>query len=371
MTSIEQKILVAVAELDPDADQLGDLDRLVSDDVDAGRLINLALKEGMGGLLYRNLQKADALDRLGDEYRRKLESIYYQTVRLNLKLLHDLKEILHQLNKKNIQVVLMQGISLLQQVYQDIGLRPMKDIDLWVMPEDFRALTNTLNALEYQKGRFYPNTFSKGETSIDIHTHLLWADRIKARSILLNKSQQFVYDNTRSINVEGHKTLSLNPYDQVLYLSLHTIKHYAERLIWMVDIKSIIKEWNRSRWGEFMKRAAELGLEYILGHIIFLLKEVLGYQPSTEARQVLEDVRPGVLGKMVLKKRKKTGALPIWSPLLLLSGGKGLRQRIAFAFEELFPRPEVLRQVFAYRPGLKVWQLYWRRSLQLMGLLKH
>jgi hypothetical protein len=371
MPSIEQKILVAVADLEPDADQLGDLRRIVSDDVDARCLVDLAVREGMGGLLYRNLQKSDALDWLGDEYRRKLESVYYQTVRLNLKLQHELKEILRQLNKKKIQVVLMQGISLLQQVYQDIGLRPMKDIDLWVMPEDFRALTNTLNALRYQKGQFYPNTFSKGETSIDIHTHLLWADRIKARSILLNKSQHYIYRNTRSINVEGHKTLSLHPYDQVLYLSLHTVKHYAERLIWLVDIKSIIKDWNRSQWVEFMKRATELGLENILGHIIFLLKELLGYQPSPKACRVLENVRPDFLEKMVLKKRKKMGALPTWSPLLLLPGGKGLRQRLSYIFEELFPRPEVLRQVFAYRPGLKVWQLYWKRSLQLIGFLKH
>ena len=371
MTSIEQKILVAVAELDPDADQLGSLRRLVSDDVDAGQLIHLALKEGMGGLLYRNLYKAGALDRLGDEYRSKLESIYYQTVRLNLKLLHALKEILHQLTKNKIRVVLMQGISLLQQVYQDIGLRPMKDIDLWVMPEDFRALIIALNTLGYQKGSFYPNTLSKGETSIDIHTHLLWADRIKARRILLNKSQQYVYDNTRSIDVEGHKALSLNPYDQVLYLSLHTIKHYAERLIWLMDIKCIIKDWSRSQWVEFIERAAELGLKNVAAYSVFLLSEVLDYQPLPEVCPVLENVRPGFLEKMVLKKRSKMGALPTWSPLLLLPGGKGLRQRIAFVFEELFPRPEVLRQVFAYRPGLKVWQLYWRRSLQIMGLLKH
>jgi hypothetical protein len=370
MTSIEQKILIAVADLDPDADRLDCLRRLVSDEVDADGLIDLAVKEGMGGLLYRNLQKAGALDRLGLEHCRKLESIYYQTVRLNLKLLHELKEILHQLNKNKIRVVLMQGISLLQQVYEDIGLRPMVDMDLWVLPEDYPALIVMLNVQGYQKYTIYPNTFNKGEVSIDIHTHFLWADRIKARSILLNKNQQYVYRNTRSIDVEGHKALSLNPYDQVLYLSLHTIKHYAERLIWLVDIKSMIKEWNRSQWIEFIKRAAELGLENILRPIIFLLKAELGYQPSPEAQTVIKDVRPNFLEKKVLKKRKKLGALPRWSTLMLLPGGKGLRQRLAYIFEELFPRPDILRQVFAHRPGLKVWQLYWRRSLQLIGLFK-
>jgi hypothetical protein len=265
----------------------------------------------------------------------------------------------------------MQGVSLLQQVYEDIGLRPMKDIDLWVMPEYFQALAHTLNALGYEKGSFYPNTFTKGETSIDVHTHILWTDRINARSKLLTKSQQYVYDNTRTIDVDGHKALSLNPYDQVLYLSLHAIKHYADRLIWLVDIKSILKGWNRSQWMELMQRAAELGLENVAAHSVFLLREVLDYQPPPEAWPVPENARPNFLEKMVLSKRKKMGTLPSWSPLLLLTGGKGLRQRLAYIFEELFPRPDVLRQVFAYRPGLKVWQLYWRRSLQLIGLLKN
>jgi hypothetical protein len=371
MPSIEQKILVAAADLDPDSDRLDHLQRHVFDDVDAGKLFHLAVKEGMGGFFYRGLSKAGALDRLSGEYRARLESIYYQTIRLNLKLLHDVKKVLRQLDKDKIRVVLMQGISLLPQVYSDIGLRPMKDIDLWVMPEEFRALTNALIGLGFQKGKLYPKTFKKGDTCIDIHTHLLWADRIKARSKLLKKDQQFVFNDARTIEVEGQKALILNPYDQVLYLSLHAIKHYAERLIWLVDVKSIIRDWKPSQWVEFKKRAVELGLENVISYSKFLLSDLLNYQLPAEAQLLLENLRPGFLEKIVLKKRKKEGALPVWSTLLLLPGGKGWRQRVAYTFEELFPRPEVLRQVFAYHSGLKVWQLYWRRSLQLMGLLKH
>jgi hypothetical protein len=36
----------------------------------------------------------------------------------------------------------------------------------------------------------------------------------------------------------------------------------------------------------------------------------------------------------------------------------------------MFPRPEVLRQVFADRIGLSDWQLYGLRVRQLLGMMR-
>jgi hypothetical protein len=35
----------------------------------------------------------------------------------------------------------------------------------------------------------------------------------------------------------------------------------------------------------------------------------------------------------------------------------------------MFPRPEILRQVFADRASLRAWQLYGLRIRQLLGML--
>jgi hypothetical protein len=70
---------------------------------------------------------------------------------------------------------------------------------------------------------------------------------------------------------------------------------------------------------------------------------------------------------MILGLRQTRDALPEWCQIILLPAGKGFGKRMAFIFETLFPRPQILRQVFAGSPDLKTWQLYWKRSLQLMG----
>jgi hypothetical protein len=76
------------------------------------------------------------------------------------------------------------------------------------------------------------------------------------------------------------------------------------------------------------------------------------------------------LEKLVLQKRLDGKPLPVWSPLLFFTTGKSFRKKAVFVLESLFPRPEVLRQVFANTPDLKVWQLYLKRALQIVNQAK-
>ena len=160
----------------------------MSQAVNMGRLIDRAVKEGLGGFLYKSLLKAGCLETTPPRHRQRLYNIYYLTVRKNLKLLHALNSILGDLNKESIDITLLQGMALLQEVYEDAGLRPMKDMDLWVLPDNYQHLVDRLDRQKFEKDPLYPNTYRRSEILLDIHTHLLWADRIRARSLVLHKS---------------------------------------------------------------------------------------------------------------------------------------------------------------------------------------
>jgi hypothetical protein len=369
MTSAEQKILACATELNPDSIQQKKMRRLMSLDVDVDHLISLAYREGMAGLLNKNLMKSGVLESLGHEQRERLQTLYYQTVLSNLKLIQDLKEILHLLDKKKIRVVLLQGIALLQPIYDDIGLRPLTDIDLWVLQKDYAGLINILSAQGYERDHLYPNTFRKGSTIFDLHTQIPWADRIKARKMLLAKSQEHIYSETKVAQFEGQEVLCLSQYDQVLFLSLHALKHNVSRLVWIADIKSLLADWKSSDWEALINRARELDQEKTLVFIFFLLG-LFDFQLPQEASQLLERKRLRFLEKKALEERIKRDSLPIWSPLLLISSGKGLKARFSFILETLFPRPEILRQVFPDSRESKAWKLYLKRIVQLFGFIR-
>jgi hypothetical protein len=370
MNSVEQNILACAAELNPGRHQQRRMGHLMSHVVDGDHLINAVVKEGLGGLLYKNLVKSGSLERFDHEQKARLQSIYYGTVRFNLKLIHHLKEVLHALSKEKIQVVLLQGIALLHQIYNDIGLRPLTDIDLWVLEKDYAGLIRILSNQGFERDAIYPNTFRKGSTTLDVHTHILWADRIKARRWCFAKGQEHIYNDTQVVDFEGQETRCLNRYDEVLYLGIHALKHNVERLIWLVDIKGLLSDWSRSDWQRFMDRAKELGQEKTVSYLFFLLLRLLDFRPPLEAFHYLEVKRLNWLERQILNRRLSGDALPTWSPLLLSSTGMGLRKRFFFALENLFPRPEVLRQIFADSPGCKVWQLYCKRLLHLFAMMK-
>jgi hypothetical protein len=368
MPSIEDKILTYCADVDPDESQLQKLRGGLSHPVDMDRLIDLAVKEGLGGFLYKGLLKAGLLETIHPQHKQKLYTIYYLTVRKNVKLLHALNTILENLNQEGVDITLLQGMALLQGTYQDIGLRPMKDMDLWVLPRDYQRLVDVLSRQGFESSRFYPQTYRKGEIVLDIHTHLLWADRIKARDYLLSKSQDEIFQNTKSISIDGGKVRRLGSQDHFIYLGLHALKHNFERLLWLVDIKSLVADWKQPDWDKLVIRAEELGHKKTLRYILYLLTRLFNFRLPSETYSFLTRQKPGYLEKRILNRRIQGRSISTWSQLLMISNGRRMPERLAFILETLFPRPEVLRQVFANTPQLSVPQLYWRRVLQVVGL---
>lgn len=367
---IEYQILLAANDVKPGDAARNKLLGLMDRDFNQDRLIDMAVREGVAGLLYKNLIRAEVLGYLEHQHIEQLQSSYYLTVRFNLKLIYDLNEVLRHLNKKNIKVVLLQGIHLLQQIYKDIGLRPLTDIDLWVLPETRDLVGEVLVGLGFKSDRLYPNTYKKASTIIDINTHILWADRIKSRRMLLQANQTDLFKECRPMDFEEQKAYCLSRVDQIIYLSLHAIKHYAGRLIWLVDIKNLLKDWRVSDWELLSTRCKELGQERVFYYILFLLSQLFDSRPPAEVHTDLDDFSTNRLEKLVLNYRRNGSPLPVWSPMVLFTSGKSLRKRAAFIIESLFPRPAVLRQVFANTSEHKAWQLYLKRALQLFNHVK-
>ena len=370
MMSIEQKIMAQATELKPDGHQRQKMRHLLEQCADVGRLIDIAFREGLAGFLYKSLKDSGLLNSLEEEQRDRLQSLYYNTIVFNMKLIHDLRELLGLLNQENIQVVLLQGIALFSKIYEDIGLRPTTDVDLWVQERDFPTLAGILLSQGYERDKLYPTTFRKGSTILDLRTHILWAGRIKARELLLAKDQEFILNDTQIIDFEGHRVLCLNEYDQVLYLMLHGIKHNVERLIWLADIKLLVKDWKKADWQALIDRSRKLGQEKPIYYNLFLLFHLLGFQPPEKVRKILQEEHLNLIEKKVLRQRMAGDSLPRWAPLFLFTSGKPWSTRLKLMFETFFPKAEVMRQIFPGHPESKVWRLYCKRVLQCFSMIK-
>ena len=138
--------------------------------------------------------------------------------------------------------------------------------------------------------------------------------------------------------------------------------------MWLVDIQNLVTDWKVSDWEAMLSRAKELGQAKCIAVICFLLEQLLGFRIDRHRLRLLKSLN--VIEKKILRQRIKKGKLPQWSSLLFFSSGKGLKKRIIFIIETLFPRPDILRQVFPNSSDLNTHRLYLQRIRQLLALFK-
>jgi hypothetical protein len=326
------------------------------------RLVDAAVREGVAGLLYHRLKTSDRLKALADPARCRLESIYYLTIQTNLRYFSALKEIAEQ----DVPFVLMQGAALLVDIYPDPGLRPLSDIDLWVLPRNRERLLTGLSRLGFEENPLVPGVLRRGAVLVDVHTHLDWAERIHATRFFFSLDTEEIQRSCRSVTWDGLQLACLSEHDQVVYLMVHAVKHNLERLIWLADIQRLVAAWHSSDWEELRQRARQLGQEQVPALLAYLRRAL--FDMPTPATMTTGDQLAAVQ-RYLLRMRKK-GPLPKWSSLALLTTGNPVRQ-LEFAFESMFPRPEILRQVFADRLDLSDWRLYGLRVKQLLGMMKN
>ena len=204
--------------------------------IDEKKLLDTATKNGLSQLFYKN----DYSKKLSDEAQKRLKDEYYFNLGKNATFQLIASEITQKLNEKNIPVIFLKGISLISEVYKDIALRPMSDIDIMTPSQHVYDAWQTINpnAVEMkrndvQTGHHLPGFNYRG-IYIELHRSLLSLDlkyKIPDKEVLNNLKR-----------LEDFNALTLNPVHQIIYLILHIYYTYIQgglRLGWFYDLKAL------------------------------------------------------------------------------------------------------------------------------------
>ena len=95
-------------------------------------LIEMATWHGVAPLLYQRLKAPPLAGCVPDGVRERLRGLYLNTAACNMRLYEELRPLLLALRAAGIPVIVLKGAYLAEQVYRNIALRPMGDIDLLV-----------------------------------------------------------------------------------------------------------------------------------------------------------------------------------------------------------------------------------------------
>ena len=158
-------------------------------------------------------------------------------------LLDETARLLERLKPAGVRPILVKGISLLLTVYKDdVSARPMDDVDLFIMPEDFaktkRALV-TAGFARMQSGEPHYARNREGERHgmvFDLHTSLPY---------LTPGAFRRLWKRARRANVNGEEALILDERDELAYLVYHaSVQHGDMHPIWTGDLDLVIRRLN-------------------------------------------------------------------------------------------------------------------------------
>ena len=168
----------------------------------------------------------------------------------NMKLSAELIMIIKVLEENRLDYISIKGPTLSQQLYQDITIRQICDLDILVNEKDLLKIAKLLQTLGYAPNlplsllgnrgfiaRDNDFTFLHPTKKIMIELHWkLFPDRHK-----MPLDFTTLYQHATQINIQDKSIKVLSNEHNLLYLSLHASKHVFEQLKWVCDLDKLIR----------------------------------------------------------------------------------------------------------------------------------
>ena len=377
-----QKLVALCSRLNPDASSLSAIVQILDKDIDWKRVIETAQKERVTPFLYRTLKNYP--DRVPVSAKEKLKRVYLLNAGRNLKLLHEIKPILQEIEGKGLRMTITKGARLVETIYRDLGLRHFADIDFMAHPEDLGPIQEMLKELNLWKDSFashYENYgrsrmmwvmeagFHKNGCFIDIHFH--WP----GVEVPLNHDED-LWRDAQTISVQNASAKVFAPEDELSILCLHAQKHNYFHLVWLTDIAEMAglesMDWDRL---EYLCRRRDL-----LPSLFHGLSLVERIWPDSVPVGVLQRLQPPYLAKRILAhvwpadevihRRYSTSEAGRAQVIFLFFSPRMLFTKLKALWHILFPPQAYIVSAYNIPPhSCKMYRHYIQRMLMPVRLL--
>jgi hypothetical protein len=318
-------------------------------DIPWEHLYLFAENEGVAGLLYYHLHNLDSLHFLPEFANKKLAENYRAVAQSNRFILSEMADLAERLERVELSVIALQGLRLLS-LYGDLGVRQLGDVDLMVRPVDKERLKKLLLEMGYRPdSTVYPDLFRKKELWLDLHTHILNLDRIRARRYLFPEDLSEMWIRAQPFFDHTNTLLRLDPFDNFIALAAHALKHSYSRIIWLADLNESLLNWGNDSeaWRELVDRIRLWQQEKIVLYAIILLDGFFDLKVPYWVKNELGLQNLNLWEKYLLRLKLKGFSSAELCNGLWLCSIAGLWKKLEFIKETIFPRDEIMTQIFS------------------------
>ncbi|MFH1140642.1 MAG: nucleotidyltransferase family protein, partial [Chloroflexota bacterium] len=226
--------------------------------------------------------------------RLQLRKMRVQVLHRNIALLLELKRVLGHLKTLGVDAMPIKGPVLAEVLYGDLSLRPTSDIDILVKPASLPVSRQALASLGYRNPDpggevahpFHdPPYYLAGSPGLFLELH-----RSLSNEGLVPLNPDAMWERAGYSNVDGLRTLTLSPEDNLLFLAYHLTKHTQGPLRWLCDVAQLLEKYETSLDWRYIVRVAPLtGTKDFLYFSLARARRLLG---APVPPSVLEAIAP-------------------------------------------------------------------------------
>lgn len=332
-------------------------------------LIVMATRHGVAPLLYQRLKALPATSRLPDATLDHWRGCYLSTAASNMCLYKELRVLLLALHAAGIPVIILKGAYLAANVYRDIALRPMSDIDILtpkiVVRDALRVLQDagytlcqpsTEAAIPYhgkdmvliKQGHYFP---------VEVH----WT--LTDHGIQMNMEEWWAHSQKTCI--DGIETNILSPEDFLLHIGLHASYHHSfhVNLKALMDIAFFIERFQETlNWDRFCQCTTHYGWNNGIYPILSLAKNLVGAAVPFER---LESIKPLDFPETMMAIAEdrllygQDGPATLSNSFVSLWGEKGLGEKFRTIRRSVFLSREAIAYLYPVQPDSPWLWLYY------------
>ncbi len=297
---------------------------------------------------------------------------------MNIRNLFHAGMILEALREKQIEVIVLKGLYLLESVYSNIGLRTFVDLDLMVHKSDLAAASVVMQGLGYQLSAYFdfedanrdikhlPTIIKAGAPLVEIHWSILEEDEPFAIDM------EEIWRHAQSARVAGVDVKALDLEDLILHLSIHfTYQHRLKAgLRSLFDLAVIHQKYQTQiDWPKLIETAKEWKAERVIWLTFRLLERVTGVTvPAAVYQDLLAQAPdPAVLEEalqQLMRPKEDTGALT--PDLAALPDARGPWAKISLILSRIFIPRRIMSRLYKVEPrSVRIYGYYWVRFKEL------
>lgn len=310
----------------------------------------------------------------------KLREAHLDNAARNMRLYHNLGEVLKILRRDRIPVIVLKGAHLAELTYGHRALRFMGDLDLLVKKDDLMRVDALLlemgctptahSRIVGKDNHEFVYVMPKRDVSLEIH----WSILSPLFPFTIDTDGQ--WDRSRPAVIAGVDAAVLCPEDLLLHLCLHAgcTHGFEPGLKLFCDISEIIRHNGADMdWGLVQRRTREWGAGKCVYLTLKLTREFLG---GALPEGLMEALKPGDFDEhfvalardQIFSRRARTGFALSMSPALArFWGSTRLRDKVFLFFTGFFiPREAMARLYPAPADSMRIYFYYVVRLRDLL-----